>query len=531
MTTLKVCSFNVRGIRDKRKRRKLFTYFHRNKFDFILLQETHSLSSDVNCWSNEWGGKAFYSHGSNLSRGVAILINPSVSFSINHISADTLGRYLIIILNVHGESITLINVYGPNIDGTSTFNNIYEHLHNNVGYPIIWGGDFNFVFDLNKDKKGGLPQTNFNARDYVLQTMHHFDLRDIWRDRNPNTSLFTWHSNIDLSIYCRLDFFLISSYLNSSVVDANILPLFGSDHSCVTVSLLIGTKRGPGIWKLNTSLLSDNNYVTLINNTISHTITDNSNLDPASLWELCKFNIKSDSIDYSKKLAKSRRLQETALIRKICSLEYLYFLSPHDNTKKELDQAKEKLSKFYDFKLQGIFVRSRARWVEEGEKNTKYFLNLEKRNKLHNTIKEIINDDNVTIYDPKEILNEAYNFYSLLYAKDHTVSSDTFFRKSNLDIPRLNDQQKVCCEGLLTLNDCTTALFSMPLNKSPGTDGLPSEFYRTFWNLIGDLVVNSFNYSFHTGSITSEQGRACISLLPKPSKDHRYLKIGVQLLC
>ena len=128
MATLKVCSFNVRGLRDKKKRRKLFTYFHRNEYDFILLQETHSLPSDINYWSNEWGGKVFYSHGSNLSRGVAILINPSLSFSISHSFSDIFGRYLILSLNIHGEPLTLINVYGPNIDGATTFNNIYDHL-------------------------------------------------------------------------------------------------------------------------------------------------------------------------------------------------------------------------------------------------------------------------------------------------------------------------------------------------------------------------------------------------------------------
>ena len=44
------------------------------------------------------------------------------------------------------------------------------------------------------------------------------------------------------------------------------------------------------------------------------------------------------------------------------------------------------------------------------------------------------------------------------------------------------------------------------------------------WDEIGILVVNSFNHAFNLGHISDEQGRACITLIPKPSKDHRFLK-------
>ena len=45
-----------------------------------------------------------------------------------------------------------------------------------------------------------------------------------------------------------------------------------------------------------------------------------------------------------------------------------------------LDTAQKQLESFYEEKTKGIIVRARARWHENGEKSTKYFLNLEKRN-------------------------------------------------------------------------------------------------------------------------------------------------------
>ena len=47
-------------------------------------------------------------------------------------------------------------------------------------------------------------------------------------------------------------------------------------------------------------------------------------------------------------------------------------------------EARENLEFFYKEKTKGI-IRARARWHEHGEKSTKYFLNLEKRNEKEHT--------------------------------------------------------------------------------------------------------------------------------------------------
>ena len=51
-----------------------------------------------------------------------------------------------------------------------------------------------------------------------------------------------------------------------------------------------------------------------------------------------------------------------------------------------------------------IILRSKAKWAEEGEKNTKYFLNLEKRNYNNTCINILFNKDNEEITDMKHCL-------------------------------------------------------------------------------------------------------------------------------
>ena len=82
----------------------------------------------------------------------------------------------------------------------------------------------------------------------------------------------------------------------------------------------------------------------------------------------------------------------------------------------------------------------------------------------------------------------------------------------------------ISCEGPLTEEECRAAICSMLPNKSPGSDGLPSEFYRVFWDDIKDLVVNSYTYAFQKGFFAEEQGRAIITLIPKTSENNKYLK-------
>ena len=44
-------------------------------------------------------------------------------------------------------------------------------------------------------------------------------------------------------------------------------------------------------------------------------------------------------------------------------------------------------------------------------------------------------------------------------------------------------------DGELELEECYEALSKMPTQKSPGTDGLPVEFYALFWVILGRELV------------------------------------------
>ena len=88
----------------------------------------------------------------------------------------------------------------------------------------------------------------------------------------------------------------------------------------------------------------------------------------------------------------------------------------------------------------------------------------------------------------------------------------------------LDEQSKNECEGLLKDVECLESLKAMASNKSPGTDGLPAEFYKVFWDYVKPFLLNALNCSYTIGHLSITQRRGLITLVPKKNKPANLLK-------
>ena len=80
------------------------------------------------------------------------------------------------------------------------------------------------------------------------------------------------------------------------------------------------------------------------------------------------------------------------------------------------------------------------------------------------------------------------------------------------------------CEGYLTENEVNDALGNMVCNKTPGHDGLTSDFYETFWSEFKTSLLLSYKNSFFSGELSISQKQAVIKLIEKKT-DKRLIKI------
>ena len=109
---LKIATLNCNGLRDHGKRNLVFELLRKSGNDVVLLQETYSTPDVEFRWSNEWRKTAIWNSGTNIARGVAILVYND-QLVIKHILCDDEGRAVAIDMNLHGEYFHLVNLYAP----------------------------------------------------------------------------------------------------------------------------------------------------------------------------------------------------------------------------------------------------------------------------------------------------------------------------------------------------------------------------------------------------------------------------------
>ena len=176
---------------------------------------------------------------------------------------------------------------------------------------------------------------------------------------------------------------------------------------------------------------------------------DDESVNPSLFWEMIKLKVREKSLRYSKIKTKQTKQRQLSVEQTIARLqEELDSI----NTDEKLNESRLELEEIIEFRTKGAILRSKTRWYNEGEKNTKYFLNLEKRHYKQGTISEIKVNDREFVNSHEEILIECVSFYKNLYSpKSMTYDQNetTFFPKREHE-SAFHDHEQTACEGALT---------------------------------------------------------------------------------
>ena len=86
----------------------------KDKSDICFLQESYSTPEVEKIWKSQWKGEMFFSHGTEHSKGVLILIKNSLEFELKTSKVDQNGRFIILEANVQDHPFLFVNLYAPN---------------------------------------------------------------------------------------------------------------------------------------------------------------------------------------------------------------------------------------------------------------------------------------------------------------------------------------------------------------------------------------------------------------------------------
>lgn len=139
------------------KRKKVLTHLKNLGARIAFTQERHLKNSDNARLKCGWVGQLFHSTFQGKARGVAILINKSVSFVPSTTIADPNGRYVIVVGKLYNLNVILANVYAPNNSDPQFFSRVTSLLPCLNSHLLIMGGDFNICLDPAMDRLSVRP--------------------------------------------------------------------------------------------------------------------------------------------------------------------------------------------------------------------------------------------------------------------------------------------------------------------------------------------------------------------------------------
>ena len=369
-----VGTLNVRGLNNKLKRRALFNYLRRHKVDIACLQETYIKSDTLHDIKREWRGQVFHRHGTSRSNGLLTLIGTKLMNEETELVKET-DRILIIKITINNVVHTVVNCYAPNttIEKINFLHQLQEELQD-IETDSLWvTGDFNIALEQ-ADNIAGRPHHQREVATFK-DTLAHLDIFDVWRANNSDIKEYTWSRPTPFTAR-RIDYILCDSTSLTKTTTSSIESFPHSDHKLVKAHVIINNfKRGPGFWKFNSPLLSETEFVNEAETFIETHFEEYQNDNPIAAWEMFKFKFKSFCLQYTSNRSKNKKNIIQKLILELNKTEQQLASEPQN---RELQRQTLHLKKHLELQemkqIQGAQVRSRLRWIEEGEKTQNTFL-------------------------------------------------------------------------------------------------------------------------------------------------------------
>lgn len=316
---------------------------------------------------------------------------------------------------------------------------------------------------------------------------------------------------------------MTSAQLQSRIIGTEYKARLLSDHSPLVLTIDMPDKQVTvHRWRFNTLLLRRPDFCNFIRNQINMFCETNadSTADKFLLWDTLKAYLRGQIISYASRIKKEYTREVDVLEKEITILEKDLQQRGSVEKHRRLISKKLKYNTINTYRMEKMITKSKQRYYELGERAHKVLSWQLKSEQASRTINAIKSNTGRISYKPKDI-NEAFKqFYMNLYESQSVGDLnkiESFL--SQLDLPNLNLEEQGGLNAPFNQVEIGEALLSLQVNKSPGEDGFPPEFYKEFKDLLIPLFMEVLDQAVATRTLPESFSTAIITVIPKKDRD------------
>ena len=470
-------------------------------FDVLVLVETHhknskEIPSVLEAYKSSY--TLFHTEAAEDDpyAGIVVLVTKNINVSSHTVLLR--GRLLNLKLDVKGKEYSMSAFYGysghrATLTKIKMITDILGAYHDK-GTDNILLGDFNFVDnDLDRTSRGrnGMNHLDRTLRDTWLQFLDCNDITDPFRVRNPKRRMYSYiHTQHNAK--SRLDRVYLNDERSGDLQKYKHTPTpFLKTHRIVSFSICKTGQRGPGYWKMNTSIISDSVYTKIV----EETSKDVARLEADAIekWLIFIETIRIETRYYCNKKRYWERKLKDLCEKRMFDLENNEKLSMDSRLQDEYDYYTKLLDTWNKNRIEGFKARIRTiPKFEFNEPDISFFSNLEKKSAKRHMITQLIDNNGDIKHDTEDLKKIVTEYYIDLFSEKNTSTAKTSKLLGNIS-KKLTQAQRLDMDRDITLEELGKAVMKLQKGKSPGPDGIPAEFYQAYWPHIQNLYLDFIN--------------------------------------
>ena len=468
---MKILSWNCRGLGSPPAVRALLRLIRLENPICVFLMETRLKSFEMEVIKQRCGFNSCLvvdcrGAGKERAGGLALLWRDPMKLTVSSYSLNHIGGHFI-----DGESDQYCHfsgIYGfvEEYNKKNTWK-LIEELGSSIGNKWVCFGDLNDIISSN-EKMGGNTR-NPNQLMLGRNTLDNCRLIDLGFEGHP----FTWTNKRELeeNIQCRLDRAVATEEFISRFSPIRVLhlPRYGSDHAPILIDLesvfLRGRKKKTRIFRFEEAWTREANSEEIICNTW----TGGSNNLSGRIQGMKHLNSSFEHLNMSSVRNEIKRLE------KLLSDSNLWSSSHDDLLRfKTLERQLDEHLKIEETMWR---QRSRAMWLMEGDKNTKFFHGKANQRRKTNEIHKLKDGDGVWWRGEDHVERILVDHFSDIFSSSNPDDIDVVCEVVR---GKLNNDHKEMCATSFSNLEVKEAIFQMHPLKAPGPDGLPALFFQKY---------------------------------------------------